>query len=67
MSQTVFPMKSAVKNFFNEIISVGGVKFFSMKSAVEIFFEFFSMKSAVEIFTDFFSMKSAVEIFSIFF
>jgi hypothetical protein len=37
-----------------------GVNFFSMKSAVEIFFAFFSMKSAVE---NFFSMKSAVENF----
>ena len=53
--------------FFNEISSErggqNGVKFFSMKSAVEIFFDFFSIKSAVENFFDFFSMKSAVEFF----
>ena len=55
-------MKSAVEGG-----SKWGVNFFSMKSAVEIFFDFFSMKSAVEIFFDFFSMKSAVENFFDFF
>jgi hypothetical protein len=32
-----------------------GGQIFSMKSAVEIFFDFFSMKSAVEFFSDFVS------------